>query len=49
MLTFAFMTVVAVGLAAIMRAQPGKPRASVWSDAVERRLLHEHRLDDRSW
>ena len=49
MFTLAFISVVVVGLAALVRAQPrNPPEISVWSDAAERRLLYERSLHRNS-
>ena len=46
-LTLVMMTVVIVGIVAMLLAEPGRvPRYPVWSDELERRLLRERKIDN---
>ncbi len=50
MLIFIVMsTVIVVGLAATMLAEPGRPQFSVWNDETERRLLRERKIGSGWW
>jgi hypothetical protein len=49
LLLLVLATIIAVGLTAIVLAEPRRDEIVVWSDEAERRLLHEGRVRVGWW
>jgi len=43
------LAIIAVGLTAIMLAQPPRAEIVVWNDDAERRMLRERKISLRGW